>query len=355
MGTTRPIRAEFEVLCGLWSYGPLFANQIWRRWWPERTERWVYQRLKRMSQAGWLCRYKLVLDEGGSQQRFYGLSEAGFEIARGRRARRGLGIRRDARWRESMIDDGGGQLPRELHVNGWVLALEAQTGELITLWRGPVEGQVDPPQRRTREGWVAVRPADVVLGTSHRLTGYQSDALEMVRPAATVDLRLPDGGRVELMVEYERGEDPYETEERLRRYDLFVSGWAHMLRRYRPPARAPIVVFVCVDEAVQATALEIADRALTTQVSKAGTPRQEWPFPGRQSILFARERDIHERSLQSLAVPVLPSSALGAQPGERGTIGSVRQLELIDARLIEAAQSADQAPTDEPRSPREAQ
>jgi len=324
---------EAEILAALWSHGFLFANQIWRRWWPERTRRWAYHALKEMALAGWVERYRLMTSVGGSQQRFYALAEPGFEIARGRRLRERHGIPRDARWQGLVVDRTGG-LPRELHVNGWVLALEQLAGELMSAWRGPFESQLLPPRRRVRGQWIEVRPADIVLGTNHRLTGYQANALEAVNPHATVELELPDRTRRELMIEYQAHDDPFVLQERLARYDVFVSGWAHLLDRCRPPARAPIVLLVCPDGRRLGSVVEIADRALTTRVAKAGTPEADWPFPGRRSVLFAVEPDIHEASLRAFAVPQHPPD-LRARISEMGqAAGELREVQFIDPGVL---------------------
>jgi hypothetical protein len=242
-------------------------------------------------------------------------------------------IPRDVKWRQLVVDREGGRLPRELHVNGWVLAFEQLAGELMAGWQGPFESRLTPPRRRTRAGWVPLLPADIVLGTSHRLTGHQAHALEPINPHARLELQLPDRSRAGLIVEYDQGEDLYDTEQRLRHYDLFLSGWAHTVERYHPPARAPIAVFVCADENGLASLLELADRALTTQIAKAGTAERDWPFLGRQSIPFAHERDIHERSLQALAVPAYPHK-LRAEAESRAPTANARRMQIIDPQLI---------------------
>jgi hypothetical protein len=329
----RPTPLELEILAALWSHGFLLADQIWGRWWPQRTRRWAYHELKHMTQAGWVDRYRLIVAGGGSQQRFYGLAEGGFELARGRRLRERQGIPRDASWLRRVVDRTGG-LPRELHVNGWVLAIERLAGERMTGWRGAGESRVLPPPRRVRGEWIELRPAEIVLGTNHRLSGYQANVLEAVNPHATIELQLGDRTRVDFMIEYgQQHDDPFEVQERLWRYDLFLSGWAHLLDRYRPPARVPIVVFVCPDQEALASMLDAADRALTTRIAKAGTPDRDWPFPGRRSILFALEPDIHEGSLRAFGVPQDPSG-IRATSGVRPAREEPRQVQLIDKRPL---------------------
>lgn len=328
----RPTGFEVEILAALWSHGFLFSNQIWRRWWPNRTQRWAYHALKQMTLAGWLERYRLIVAGGGSHQRFYGLAEGGFELARGRRLRGRQGIPREAKWRRLVVDRTGG-LPPELHVNGWTLTMERLAGELMTGWRGPLETRLLPPRRRVRGEWVDLRPGDVVLGTNHRLSGHQATVLEAVNPHATIELQLPDRNRAELMIEYQHDDDPFEVQERLQRYDLFVSGWAHLLDRYRPPAGAPIVVFVCPNERALTNIVETADRALTTRIAKAGAPTPDWPYPGRQSIVFALEPDMHRGSLRAFALALHPPDrdAVGRAAAARDRL---REIQIVDPSLL---------------------
>jgi hypothetical protein len=212
--------------------------------------------------------------------------------------------------------------------------MEQLVGELMTAWRGPFQSQLLPPRRRERGEWIELRPSDIVFGTNHRLSGYKANALEAVNPDATVELELPDRRRMDLMIEYRTEDDPSELAERLVRYDVFVSGWAHLLDRYRPPARLQVVLFVCSDERTLRRVLETADRALTTRIAKAGTPERDWPFPGRRSILFALEPDIHRGSLRAFGLPEAPAQPRLTRNEVQLPREGLRQVQLIDPRLL---------------------
>ena len=113
--------------------------------------------------------------------------------------------------------------------------MERLVGELMIAWRGSFESEVLLPRRRGE--CVELRPAEIVLGTNDRLSGYQANVLEAVDPHATIELQHDHRTPVELTTEYqEKHDDSFEVEERLRHYDLFLSGWAHLLVHYRPPA-----------------------------------------------------------------------------------------------------------------------
>lgn len=330
-----PSERELEILGALWDTRFLFTTQIWRRWWDGSSQRACQQGLQRMWAAGWVRRFKFQRAERGAQQRVYCLTEAGFELLRGRSGRKGQFLRDDEVWRQPSTGDPR-HILRDLQVNGWVLALEGFAGSRrVGRWRGPGQGRLEPPRRKVYGEWVDIRPSEVVLGSNHRLQGYAGEHFEAVMPNATIELRLGTGDRqrrVDLLVELDRNRGAGAAEERLRRYDGLVSGWARMLRRYRSLGTAPLVVFVSEDERSRLKLIQVADRALTTRIAKAGSDEREWPYLGRRSILFAIERDVHEGSLAALALPALPPEAR-ARLGEPEAL-TPRRVHLVDPRLL---------------------
>jgi hypothetical protein len=331
-----PTARDLEILAALWTYRVLFANQIWRRWWRGSSARAAQQGLKRLTEAGWVRRFKFQRGERGAQQRVYSLTKEGFELARGKRGRRGAYIREQETWRELEITDPRRVL-RDLHVNGWVLALEQLAAAEMGPWRGPRESRLEPPRRKHRGEWIDLRPSDIILGSNHRLHGSQCERLEPVSPDATVELRIPTGGqrsRLDVMVELDRARSSGASEERLRRYDVFVSGWSRLLPRYRTLGTPPIVVFVCEDERALLSLVRIGDRALTSRIAKAGTDELEWPFPGRRGILFALERDIHEGSLRAVALPERPAELRMRLEGPKAKACQPRRVHIVEPRLL---------------------
>jgi hypothetical protein len=315
-----PTARELEILAALWSHRFLFAGQIHRRWWRGSSLRATQQALGKMTKSGLLRRFKFQLAEPGAQQRVYCLTREGFELAQQRSGRRGPYISAEASWREPQISDPRRVL-RDLHSNGWVLALERVCGRSMSAWRGPRESRLDPPRRRVRGEWREIRPPELTVG-ERKLHDYEPSRFEPVSPEATVELRLPVGNpplRLDLLVELERFSNPAAAEERLRRYDGLISGWASLLDRYRTLGTPPLVVFVCEDERVQEKLVRLADRVLTARLAKAGTEEAEWPCPARKAIFFSLERDVHEGSLRALQVSEHPPEVrmrLGG-PGEK--------------------------------------
>jgi hypothetical protein len=330
-----PTVRELEILAALWSYRFLFAHQIHRRWWSGSSLRAAQQTLNRMTRAGWVRRFKFQLAERGAQQRIYCLAKDGFEMAKSREGRRGSYIPGEATWREPQISDPR-RILRDLHVNGWMLALEAISDRSFVRWRGPRDGRLMPPRRKVRGEWLDIKPSEVTIG-GRQLRDYAAQKFEPVTPDATAELKLTVGDtalRLDLLIEFERFSSPGSVEDRLRRYDGLISGWASLLERYRTLGTPPVVVFVCEDDRAQLRLVKLADQVVTARLAKAGAQEADWPCPGRKAMFFAVERDMHTGSLEALQLPEHPPEVrvrLGGQ-GERTC--SPWRMHIIEPRLL---------------------
>jgi hypothetical protein len=331
-----PSHRELEILAALHSYRFLFATQIWRRWWPGSSLRAAQQGLNRMAKAGWVRRFKFQMAEAGAQQRVYCLRREGFELAQQRSGRRGAYINPEVKWREPEVNDPRRVL-RDLHVNGWVLAFEKQCGRALADWKGPRDGRLEPPRRRERGEWIDLDPSRLELDGGRRLHGYTDARFEPLSPDATLEIRMSVGDarlRFDLLVELDRARSAAASEERLRRYDGLVAGWASMLKRYQTLGSPPAVVFVCDDEPSRDQLVRIADRTVTAHQAKAGAEEAEWPFPGRRGMFFALERDIHMGSLAALQLPEHPPELRERLGGRREKALRPRRVHLIEPRLL---------------------
>ncbi len=330
---------DLEILAALWSYRFLFSSQIWRRWWANASARAAQQGLKRMAEAGWVSRFKFQLGERGAQQRVYCLTQEGFELARGKAGLHGEHISHEATWREPGTADPR-RILRDLHVNGWVLALREVVGpRAVGSWRGPSEGRLYAPRNRRGRGTESetIRPGQIVLGSNHRLQNFGAEQFEPVSPDATVELKFGNGEartRVDLMIDLDRSRGFDATRQRLIAYDGLISGWARLVGRYKKGDLVPMVVIVSEDEHGLLNVLKIADSALTTRIAKAGTDEMSWPHPGRRGILFAVERDIHEGSLRALALPEHPPEVRIRAEGAAGEKCRPRRVHIVDPKLI---------------------
>jgi hypothetical protein len=331
-----PTHRELAILAALWSYRVMFATQIHRRWWSDSSLRAAQQGLNRMLRAGWVRRFKFRLEERGAQQGVYALTREGFELAQSRTGPRGPYIDQKATWREPQLTDPR-RVVRDLHVNGWALALEKIAGRRIENWRGQRDSRLEPPRRKVRGEWLTLRPQDLVIGSSTRLRGFEGSEFEPLTPDATIEFRIPVGDspvRFDLLVEIDRARSQSASAERLRRYDGLVSGWASALDRYKSLGAPPLVVFVCEDEPSRNNLLRIADRIVVACHAKAGTQESEWRFPGRRAMFFAVERDIHEGSLEALLLPDHPPDLRVRLGGQKAKICRPRWVNIIEPRLL---------------------
>jgi hypothetical protein len=330
-----PTTRELEILAALWSHRFLFSTQIHRRWWRGSSVRAAQQTLNKMMRAGWVRRFKFQRAERGAQQRVYCLARDGFELAKANEGRRGSYIPATVTWREPQISDPR-RILRDLHANGWVMAVESLCGRSFAGWRGPRESRLDPPRRKVKGEWLDIRPPAVTIG-GRKLHDYASEKFESVNPDATIELKLEVGDaplRLDLLIEFERSTSPGALEDRLRRYDGLISGWASLLDRYRALGTPPVVVFVCEDERAQSRLVRLADKVVTARLAKAGAEEADWPCPGRKAMFFALERDAHMGTLEALQLSEHPPAVrvrLGG-PGERES--NPWRMHIIEPRLL---------------------
>ena len=330
-----PTQRELEILAALWSYRFLFASQIRRRWWADASERAAQQILNKMTRAGWVRRFKFQVGERGAQQRVYCLTRLGFDVAQEHTGPRGPYIAADAAWREPQISDPRRAL-RDLHTNGWVLALQERSGRSFVRWRGPRESRLLPPRRRDRGDWIDLKPSEVTVG-ARQLRDYDAPKFEPVSPDATVELKIAVGEdplRLDVLVEVERSRGAAAAEEKLRRYDGLLSGWAPMLDRYQTLGTPPLVVFVCEDERARDALVRIADKVVTARLAKAGVEETEWPCPGRKAMYFVLERDVHTGSLEALQLPEHPPELRVRLGGSKQRAVRPWRVHIVEPRLL---------------------
>jgi hypothetical protein len=211
----------------------------------------------------------------------------------------------------------------DLHVNAWVLALEAHLGDAVRRIRGPRNSYVPPPFH-TREGQRrAIGPDELRLPggrTPHGFLrtdrGRRRVAVEQfaaIDPDATVELRVRDGGRLDvfdLFVELDRTFRPAKNIDKFERYDHMISGWCNLKDRYTKHCTSrPLVVFVCRDQANAKEFCRAADSVVTAAHAYGGEYPSEWSYPGRERIAFVAELDAHAGDLVGYALPALPPDA----------------------------------------------
>ena len=214
------------------------------------------------------------------------------------------------------------QARHEVHVAGWALALEHLMGTARPRLRGSADSVLSPPLLSTAEGRVGLGPGDLrlpggraahdFLGTNATGERVEVERFETVRPDATVELTAEPSlthptPAIEVLVELDDRMPVGRAAGKLERYDHFLAGWSvHTARYGRRMEATPLVVFVCRDRARARECARRADGLLRACRAYAGEYPFDWEYPGRERILFASERDVHEGLLCAYGVSRLP-------------------------------------------------
>ena len=374
-----PDPLDLEILALIASMGHVLTSQIHRRFNPRRAVTTTQRRLKRLSDAGLVGRFQFHRRDGGGAPMCYVIAPRGLELlgAHGRLdtlAQREVGELRDPSSKSKSFlpasltaspssslpvggDRGLSQARHEVHVTGWVLALERALGGAGALrLRGPRESVLSPPLRSTPAGRVAIGPGELRLPGGRAphdflrtdATGARAEVerFETVRPDASVELSgraierdrdcetgtggmrggrrggLDEGMRggravgVCLLIERDDRLPVGAVVAKLERYDHLLAGWSVCAPRFaRGDAglgRSPMVVFLCRDRPRARECARRADALLRACRAYAGEHPREWEYPGRAGIVFASERDAHEGLLLVYGVPSLPPAVRSA-------------------------------------------
>jgi hypothetical protein len=345
-----PNALDLEMLALIASMRHVLSSQLHRRFNPERAATTTQRRLKRLSDAGLVERFQFHRRDGGGVPMCYVITAAGVELlaASGRL--------------ESQIDDRAGTIPlrgrpartsgerrlrqaaHDAHVAGWALALARLDGDVWARLRGPTESVLSPPLRSTQGGKAPLGPGELRLPggrTPHDFmrTAANGDRVELerfetIRPDATVELAArqaePESASspaptIDVLVELDDRLPVARTAGKLERYDHFLAGWsAHTIRYGRRLDAVPVVVFVCRDRARARRCATHADSLLGACRAYAGEYPVDWDYPGRDLILFASERDIHEGLVRAYGVPRLPQAVRVSTAGGDPRAGEAR-------------------------------
>jgi hypothetical protein len=332
----------------------VLTSQVHRRFNSERAATTTQRRLKRLSDAGLVERFQFHRRDGGGVPMCYVITAAGVGLLcvndRLKAPADGVGVVRPPstpsrsegeRWLR--------QARHDVQVAGWALALVGVLGDAHPTLRGPGESVLSPPLRSTPDGRMALAPGDLRLPGGRAPHDFlRTDAIgecveverfETVRPDAIVEVpggapMRPAGGSHDgvrgvsvLDMSPSTGPDVTpqrmpaidviaELDDRLRlgraagkleRYDHFLAGWSVHTSRYgRRLEAVPVVVFVCRSRARARECARRADSVLRACRAYAGEYPFDWEYPGRDRILFASERDMHEGLLRAYGVPRLP-------------------------------------------------
>jgi Replication-relaxation len=386
-----PDPLDLEVLALVAGMRHVLTSQIHRRFNPQRAVTTTQRRLKRLSDAALVERFQFHRRDGGGAPMCYVIAPRGREmlVAHGRRDALAHGEAGEARDPSSSssppsvaasvssASPSSSSLPvagdrrlrqarHDVHVTGWVLALERALGGRTLKLRGPEESVLSPPLRSTPAGRVAIGPGDLrlpggraphdFLRTDAAGARVEVERFETVRPDASVEVGerallvetapgdgegrgAPSGGAgsagVCLLVELDDRLPTGLAAAKLERYDHLLAGWSMCAPRFtRRGAPRPLVVFLCRDRPRARECARRADHVLSACRAYAGEYPCDWEYPGRAAVVFASERDAHEGHLLAYGVPRLPPEvrAAGGDHGAREGVFEPREL-LPGARL----------------------
>jgi len=348
----RPLEPEpldLEMLMLVASLRHVLSSQIHRRFNPARATTTTQRRLKRLSDAGLVKRFQFHRRDGGGVPMCYVITAAGLELLHAHDRVMELqdgdvGALRSFSSSSVALPVGEErrlrQARHDVHAAGWALALERALDGVMLRLRGPVESVLSPPLRAGADGRVALGPADLLLPGGRAAHDFlrtdvagervEVERFETVRPDLTIEVsasgrtgrespgEAEDGGRVgvmagqmassvDVMVELDDRLPPGRAAGKLERYDHLIVGWSVHTNRYgRRREALPMVVFVCRDRARARECAKRADAVLVACRAYAGEYPFDWEYPGRERVLFASERDVHEGLLRAYGVPPLP-------------------------------------------------
>jgi hypothetical protein len=294
------------------------SSQIHRRMNAERSLTTTQRALKRLADQGLIARFQLFRDDGGGVPLCCAATEAAIASldARGRRA-------------AELGDDRLEGLRRDIHVVGWLLALEAAAGGAVREVLGPGRAVIAPriagPAGLRLDHGLRPREFLVTGGDGSRAPVARFAA---VRPDAVVALGgAAYGPRSDLLVVL----DGPRLAAVLEACDHLLAGWWRSIERFRRAGAPPSVVVVCRDESAARARVALADGLLTSCLAEIGAPAQRWRRPGRTGIRFAAEPELHTRRLACWAVPPLPPALRGPSDG-----GAIR-VDLVQSPAQRAA------------------
>jgi hypothetical protein len=303
-----PQARDLEILRALWRYRFLLTSQIADEWWTGKSLYAAQRRLLRMTAAGWVTRFRPRLSKG-KHEWIYQLDRKGFDLLKRGWSLDGPYVEEEAKWRPRHVTDYS-VVEHDLQVNAWVFAFRGLVGDNLIEWLGPDQGRIDVPTTydRDKRRFRRVDTEDV----THAIERYRHPAnLQLEHfgplfPDATLTIYCKSiGAEVDVLVELDRTRRATKNVDKLNRYDAFLTAWCRVADRYRHAKELPWVIFVCPGEPEARSLMRVADRKVTGQYSGSG-PR-DWPYPGRERMLFVAEEDVHDGLALAWSLPRQPA------------------------------------------------
>lgn len=301
----------------------LSAGQIHREFLTSISLRQLRRELSRLRADGILRRGWLEVRMRGRAKPIYMLGRDGFALLRDSPDHPASG-----EWRKA-VPGSAAHAVHDLARNQWLFAFGSLAPNQLLGFRGPRSGRI------------------------------VSEGFSSILPDLTLEVRLekPDGKelRTDLLTEIEMHNNNETVRRKVLAYDALLNdGWREH-PRYQAQGQPPIVVLVVPDLARARRYISLLDETLQghvviaphtrtrTEHEQGLVPRAKKLYVGRQNVLVAVARDIHQRALRTCRVPAEPPDerVLKARSdSERSELSrpTARRIRLIDPRdLIDPA------------------
>ena len=343
--TPRPIDPDpldIEMLALIASLGHILTSQLHRAFNSGRAATTTQRRLKRLSDAGLVERLQFHRSDGGGVPMCYLVTAAAAELL-GERGRALAPRAQDAAAAGSLPPRGHAgstkmlrQARHDVHVAGYALALAALLGKRCSALQGAREAVLSPPRSSGRDADARLGPDGLRLPSGcapHAFLRTLADGrrvevehFDTIRPDAILELE-----QLDLMIVIDDRVPLGADAAKLERYDHFLSGWSLHTSRYGARGHTPRVIIVCRDGTRARECARAADAVLGACRAYPGEYPFDWSYPGREAILFAAERDVHEGLARAYGVARLPPAVrVGAAHGDPAAAEAEPQARALD-------------------------
>jgi hypothetical protein len=304
---------------------------------PDRSANAVSDRLVKLYRHGLVAQHTIGIRSrsrtDGQLPLLYSITRRGLHVAQERKPAPAISPKRE--WRP-IEQRHAARVPHDLHALSWAIAFHRAVGKLATdNWRTPryVTGRFPLPQVGSGHRRHPITINEISVPEGQAMIDIELTKLGEVKPDVSLEVRVETIKLTfDLLVELDLTERPAYNREKLLAYDAFLCGWCLEHPRYKTLGTRPVVLFVCRGERPLLGCAKVADEVLTGRVGVMGAPADQWYYPGREHLLFARETDLHGGRLNVFALPSLPPSVRENLTGDRQL--SLRPVLLLPETLV---------------------
>ncbi|OAI39115.1 hypothetical protein AYO39_03165 [Actinobacteria bacterium SCGC AG-212-D09] len=336
----RLYEADYAILKLLDRAGLAPRVLIGRATMPDRSANAVSDRLVKLYRHGLVAQHTIGIRQrsrtDGQLPLLYSITRRGLQVAQERKPAPAISPKRE--WR-AIEQRHAARVPHDLHALSWAISFHRVVGKLATdNWRTPryVTGRFPVPQVGSGHRRHPITINEIPIPDGQAMIDIELTKLGEVKPDVCLEVRVDTIKLTfDLLVELDLTERPSYNREKLLAYDAFLCGWCLEHPRCKTLGTRPVVVFVCRDERSLLGCAKVADELLTGRIGVMGAPADQWCYPGREHLLFARETDLHRGRLDVFALPSLPPSVRENLTGDSHL--SVRPVLLLPETVVNKA------------------